>query len=60
MKIKNNNEIKEREEKIILFGLKNRLTLMGKLKEFFMDATFDIIPSLYKPYKLISWLDITT
>ena len=54
IKIKNKTDIKEKIEKIILFNLKNRLSLMGNLNEFFLDATFDIIPSIYKPYKLIS------
>ena len=55
--LKINNKIYEREETIIIFGNKNNLNLMNKNKnfiEFFLDATYKIIPKKYKGYKLLT------
>ena len=50
-----NNKI-ERKEKIIAFGLKDRLNLMKNslYNEYFLDITFKIIPKCYRPYKLLT------
>ena len=45
----------ERKQKIIIFGLKDKLKYLDikKTKEFFLDATYKIIPKHFRPYKLI-------
>jgi len=52
-KIKNNKSI--RTQKIIIFGDKDHINLLDRnnCREFFVDATYKIIPSNYHPYKLI-------
>ena len=46
----------ERKEKIIVFGLKDRLNLLKNTlyNEYFLDITFKIIPKCYRPYKLLT------
>ena len=45
----------ERKQKIIIFGLKDKLKYLDikKTKEFFLHATYKIIPKHFRPYKLI-------
>ena len=52
----NNNKLITRNEKIIIFGNKERLKLLNNipLEEFFFDITFKIIPDVYKPYKVMT------
>lgn len=54
--IKLNNKYIIRKEKIIVYGIKERLNLMSSVnyKEFFIDITFKIIPKIFRPYKLLS------
>ena len=54
--IKINNKMIERNEKIIIFGNKQRLELMNNSDyfEYFCDITFKIIPKQYRPYKLLT------
>jgi len=49
------NKFIERKQKIIIFGLKNKLNYLdaNKTAEFFFDATYKIIPKHFRPYKLI-------
>ena len=49
------NKFIERKQKIIIFGLKNKINYLDKNKtaEFFLDATYKIIPKHFRPYKLI-------
>ena len=56
VKINKNNEEKERQEKIIIFGLKERINLFKNknYKEYFLDVTFKIIHRIYHPYKLMT------
>ena len=50
----------ERKEKIIVFGLKDRLNLLKNTlyNEYFLDITFKIIPKCYRPYKLLTIVSI--
>ena len=43
---KRNNKIEYREQRIIIFGLKDYIDLMNEknTNEFFFDSTFKIIP----------------
>ena len=56
IKINNNTEEVERIEKILVFGLKDRLKIFQNkdYKEFFIDITFKIVPKVFRPYKLMS------
>ena len=49
------NKMVERSQKIILFGLSEQIKLLNKKEtlEFFLDITYKIIPSKFRPYKLI-------
>jgi hypothetical protein len=51
---KSNNKIIERNQRIIIFGLNENLKLLNSkfTTEFFVDSTFKIIPTEYRPYKL--------
>ena len=51
-----NNKKIERNEKIIIFGNKERLSLMKNKEyiEYFMDIMFKIIPKSFRPYKLLT------
>ena len=51
-----NNKLITRNEKIIIFGNKERLKLLNNipLEEFFLDITFKLIPDVYKPYKVMT------
>ena len=51
---KSNNIIIERNQRIIIFGLNENLKLLNSefITEFFVNSTFKIIPSEYRPYKL--------
>lgn len=51
IKNKNNNDLIERKQQIIIFGIKDRLNLL-KNKEFYehsTDITFRIMPKCYYP-----------
>ena len=52
IKIKNKNET--REQRIIVFGLDKRKEMISynNTIEFFIDVTFQIIPTNFRPYKL--------
>ena len=52
IKIKNKNET--REQRIIIFGLDKRKEMISynNTVEFFIDITFQIIPTNFRPYKL--------
>ena len=52
----NNNKLITRNDKIIIFGNKERLKLLNNipLEEFFLDITFKLIPDVYKPYKVMT------
>jgi len=52
IKIKNKNET--REQRIIIFGLDKRKEMISynNTIEFFIDVTFQIIPTNFRPYKL--------
>ena len=52
IKFKNKNET--REQRIIIFGLDKRKEMISynNTVEFFIDITFQIIPSNFRPYKL--------
>ena len=53
-KIKIKNKEVNREQRIIMFGNKDRIPLINKnvIEEFFIDITFKIIPPKFRPYKL--------
>ena len=50
IKLKNNSELIERTEKIIVFGNENILKLLNdeKFTEYFIDFTYKIIPKKFK------------
>lgn len=52
IKIKNKNET--REQRLFIFGLNKRKEMLNynNTIEFFIDVTFQIIPSNFRPYKL--------
>ena len=60
-KIKKNNKIEEKEERIYYFGKDNNMKLLSEefSKEIFMDITFKVIPKIYRPYKLLIIAAIT-
>ena len=47
------NKLEDREEKIIIFGLKDGIELLNNKNchEFFIDSTLKIIPKKYRSYK---------
>ena len=51
-----NNTIEIREEKIIVFGLKNNLNIMKNKEydDYFLDITFKVIPKKFRPNKLLT------
>ena len=51
---KRNNKIEYREQRIIIFGLKENIDLIKEknTNEFFFDSTYKIIPPHFRPYKL--------
>ena len=48
-----NNKIEYREQRIIIFGLKENIDLINEknTNEFFFDSTYKIIPPHFRPYK---------
>ena len=52
---KSNKNIKERNQRIIIFGLNENLKLLNSefTAEFFVDSTFKIIPSEYRPINFL-------
>lgn len=54
-KVKIKNKYYNREDRIIIFGEKEKFELLNgdKTTEIFMDITFKIIPVKFLPYKLI-------
>ena len=51
-----NNKEEDRTQKIMVFGIKERMELFKNknIKEYFIDITFQIIPKCYRPYKLMT------
>ena len=56
IKTSNNNKEKDRTQKKIVFGIKDRFEYFKNknIKEYFIDITFQIIPKCYRPYKLMT------
>ena len=52
---KKNNNTEFREQRIIIFGLNEKLKYLKNSNtiEFFLDSTFKIIPAHFRPYKLL-------
>ena len=51
-----NNKEEDRAQKIIVFGIKERMELFKNknINEYFIDITFQIIPKCYRPYKFMT------